>query len=158
MTHVHPTREDRVVATLSEVVGGPVGEHAGRRAGRGVSVLGVLLAMTAMTFALGLVSKTACAQDGWPTTGGTRFTHACVSDVPDVYSGDGLDELAWPWSSDAETRLRYPVTEEPAAVALWSYAAARATHLLSATPDLSGRRTLAAETVAATDTVDDERR
>lgn len=154
--HVHPTREDRVVAGLSEAVGGPVGDHAGR--GRGVSVLGVLLAMVALTFALGLVSKTACAQDGWPTTGGTRFTHACASGIPDVYSGDGLDELAWPWSTDSDIRMRYPVTEEPALVGLWSYGAARVTHLLSGSPEVSARYSQPAGVVAASDEVASERR
>ncbi|MCW2814372.1 MAG: hypothetical protein JWN84_1827 [Nocardioides sp.] len=157
MTHVHPTREDRVVASLSEVVGGPVGDHAGPRRG-GVGVLGVLLALTALTFALGLVSKTVCAQDGWSTSKQSRFTHACVSDVPDAYSATGLDELAWPWSSDTDTRERHAVTEEPALVGLWSYAAARVTHVLSGSPDVGARLDQPPGTVAASDEVDDERR
>jgi uncharacterized membrane protein len=158
VTHVHPTRDDGVVAALSEVVGGPVGDHAGPRRGPGVSVLGVLLAVTALTFALGLVSKSACADDGWSMTDPSRYTHACVSHVPDAYSGNGLVELAWPWSSDRETRLRYPVTEEPAAVGLWTYAAARVTHLLSGSPDVSARYDQPAATLASSDAVDDERR
>ena len=152
---VHPTQDDGVVASLSEAIGGPVGERAGR--GGPFSVLGVLLAMTALTFALGLVSKTACAVDGWPTDGQTRFTHLCVSEVPDAYTGTGLVELAWPWSGDEQTRARYGVTEEPAAVGLWSYAAARATHLLSGSPDLEDRYRQSAGTLAATDEVGTER-
>jgi len=158
VSHVHPTREDRVVAALSEAVGGPVGEYAGPRRARGFSVLGVLLGLCALTMAFGLLSKTACAQDGWPTDGGTRYTHACGSDVPGAYSGTGLDELAWPWTSDADARERHPVTEEPALVGLWSYAVARATHLLSGSPDVVERRNLPVGTVAATPEVDDERR
>lgn len=158
MTHVHATRDDGVVAALSEVVGGPVGDHAGPRRGRGPTVLGVLLALTALTFALGLVSKGACAADGWSTTDPSRFTHVCVSDVPDVYSGDGLVELAWPWSADPGTRARYPVTEEPAAVGLWTYAAARVTHVLSGSPDVTERYDQPTATLAASDEVDGERR
>jgi uncharacterized membrane protein len=158
VTHVHPTRDDGVVAALSEVVGGPVGDHAGPWRGRGVSVLGVLLAVTALTFALGMVSKSACADRGWSTTDPSRYTHACVSDVPDVYTGNGLVELAWPWSTDRETRLRYPVTQEPAAVGLWNYAAARVTHLLSGSPDVSARYDQPAATLASSEAVDDERR
>jgi uncharacterized membrane protein len=158
VTHVHPTREDRVVASLSEVVGGPVGDHAGRGRGIGRSALGLLLALTALTFALGLVSKTACAQDGWPTDGGTRFTHLCVSDVPDAYTGEGLVELAWPWSDDADTRLRYPATEEPALVGLWTYAAARVTHVVTGSPDVEARYGQSTATLADGDEVDTERR
>ncbi|MEO9322327.1 glycosyltransferase 87 family protein [Nocardioides sp. C4-1] len=154
--HVHPTRDDPVVAGLSEVVGGPVGEHAGR--GRGVTVLGVLLALTALTFALGLVSKTACAADGWSSTDPSRYTHACVSKVPDAYTGTGLVELAWPWSGDEQTRLRYAPTSEPAAVGLWSYSVARVTHVLSGSPEVSVRYGEPAGVLADSDTVDDERR
>ncbi|WP_170219357.1 glycosyltransferase 87 family protein [Nocardioides litoris] len=149
MTHVHPTREDGVVRGLSEVVGGPVGDHAGppahppagRAAGGGprVTVLGVLLAATALTFALGLVSKAACAGQDWSTTDPSRYTHVCVSEVPDAWTGEGLAELAWPWSGDAQTRQRYPVTQEPALVGLWTYATARATHLLAGAPDVEDR-------------------
>lgn len=160
MTHVHPTREDRVVATLSEVVGGPVGDHAGprRRGSWTPGVLGVLLALTALTFGLGLLSKTACAADGWSTTDPSRYTHACVSDVPDVYSGTGLDELAWPWSTDTDTRARHAVTTEPAGVGLWTYAAARVTHVLSGSPDVEARTAQPPGTVAESDAVDRERR
>ena len=155
MTHVHPTRDDPVVAALSEVVGGPVGERAGR--GRPFGVLGVLLALAALTFAVGLVSKTACAADGWGTDGQSRYTHACVSQVPDAYTGEGVVELAWPWSGEEQTRLRYAVTEEPPLVGLWSYAAARATHVLSGSPDLGDRYAQPAEVLAETDDVGTER-
>ncbi len=121
-------------------------------------MLGVLLALTALTFTLGLASKTACAEGGWSTTSQSRYTHVCVSKVPDVYSGEGLAELAWPWSSDADTRLRHPVTQEPAAVGLWTYAAARVTHVLSGSPDVTDRFDQPAGTVAGSAAVDDERR
>ncbi len=155
MTHVHPTRDDRVVRALSEVVGGPVGDRAGR--GRPFGALGVLLFLTALTFALGLVSKASCAGDDWTTTGQSRFTHLCVSEVPDAYTATGLVELAWPWSADDQTRLRYEVTEEPAAVGLWSYATAVVTHVLAGSPDLEARYDEPAGTLAATPEVAGER-
>lgn len=147
MTHVHPTHDDVVVASLSEVVGGPVGEHAGPPQGRstgrrwGVSVLGVLLALTALTFALGLVSKTACAVQGWPTDGTTPFTHACGSDLADTWTGLGLADPTWPWGTEAAARGQ--VTDRPALVGLWSWAAAGVANAVTSS-DESGQRAFVA--------------
>ena len=51
----HPTLDDPVVAALSESVGGPVGERATRHPWW--TPLRVILALTALTFALGMVQK-----------------------------------------------------------------------------------------------------
>lgn len=134
--HVHPTRDDPVVASFSPVVGGPVGTRAG--GGARFPVTGVLLALTALTFALGLVSKAACAADDW-SPDQTRYTHVCGSQVPATYLEQGLVELAWPWSSDDATRQRYAVTDQPALVGLWSWGAAHLTHVLVGSPDLGER-------------------
>lgn len=136
-------------------MGGPLGSHAG--AGGPVRALGVLLALTALTFALGLLSKTTCALDDWSPTEADRFTHVCVSDVPAAYTGTGLVELAWPWSGDRDTRERYPVTEESAPVGLWNYAAARLTHVLAGSPDVSERYGQPVDVVAESDDVASER-
>jgi hypothetical protein len=134
---VSPTREDPVVRGLSEVVGGPMGSRAGR--GWRFGALGVLLALTCLTFALGMVSKTTCAERGWDDPGQTPYTHLCVSQLPAPYTGDGLVELAWPWSGETDTRARYGVLDDPAGVGLWQYAAARITHVLTGSPDVSER-------------------
>ncbi|WP_134765827.1 hypothetical protein [Nocardioides sp. 1609] len=155
MTHVDPTHDDPVVAGMSGAVGGPLGERAAR--GGAFSVLGVLLAITALTFALGLLTKTTCANDDWSPQQADRFTHACSSEVADEYTGTGLVELAWPWSGDEATRERYPVTDEPALVGLWTYATARVTHLLSGSPDISERYRQPATTVAQSDDAAAER-
>lgn len=136
MGHVHPTQDDRVVAALSESVGGPVGEHAGPSPWW--TPVRALLALTAVAFALGLVTKTACVTHQWDESP-TLYTHVCSSQVAASYTGTGLVELAWPWSADEGTRGRYPVTEQPALVGLWTYAAARVTHVLAGSPDVEAR-------------------
>ena len=55
---VHPTLDDPVVTALSEGVGGPVGERAGRH--RWWTPVRVVLALTALCFALGMVQKASC--------------------------------------------------------------------------------------------------
>ncbi|GIN00209.1 membrane protein [Planomonospora venezuelensis] len=76
--HDAPTRTDPVAAAMSEVVGGPLGDHAaGHRwwdAGR------VLAGATALTLAAGLVSKAACVPSGWSNQD-QPFTELCWTDL-----------------------------------------------------------------------------
>ncbi len=137
MTHeTAPSREDPVVASLSEVVGGPVGDHAGGR--RWLTPVRVLLLVTALTFAIGLVSKSACAADDFDRGPGAS-ARLCDSPVADDYVGLGLVELAWPWSDDAGTRVRWPATDQQPVVGYVAYLAARATHVVTGGPDLGPR-------------------
>ncbi|MGB0189785.1 MAG: hypothetical protein ACPF9W_02305, partial [Nocardioides sp.] len=69
---------------LSEVAGGPEGDHS--RGHRWWTPVRVLLALTAIVFALGMVQKTSCFNDTW-ADGDTRFTHMCYSDLPYLYTG-----------------------------------------------------------------------
>ena len=72
--HVHPTRDDPVVAALSEGGGGtgrgPAGRHPWWTPVR------VLLALAALLLALGMVQKTSCYQDSWQN--GSRALHPHV--------------------------------------------------------------------------------
>jgi uncharacterized membrane protein len=134
--HVHPTQDDPLVASLSEVVGGPVGDRAGRH--RWWTPVRVLLALAAVVLALGLVQKTSCYQDSWQD-GTQRYTHMCYSDLPYLYTGRGFAELEWPYSDDAQTRDRYPVMEYPVGISYWAWGTAHVTHWLSGSPDLTPR-------------------
>jgi len=126
--HVHPTREDPLTAAVSEVVGGPVGTRVG--ASRSWwTPLRVLLVLAALASALGMVSKGACAADGF-VGGESSLTHLCSSDVASAWDAEGLDALAWPWSGDPALRERYAVTTQPAAVGLVAWGAAGVTRLL----------------------------
>ncbi len=58
-----PTRTDPVVAALSEVVGGPVGEHAAGH--RWWDAPRVLLGATSVVLAAGMLGKGACVPSGW---------------------------------------------------------------------------------------------
>lgn len=134
--HVHPTLDDPVVTALSESVGGPVGGHAGRH--RWWTPVRVVLALTALCFALGMVQKSSCFQDSWQD-GEARYTHMCYSDLPYLYTGRGFAELNWPYSDDPEVRERYEVMEYPVVISYYAWGAAWATHWLNGSPDLSYR-------------------
>ena len=130
--------DDGVVRVLSEVAGGPSGAHSAGH--RWWTPVRVLLALTAVVFALGMVQKTSCFQDTW-TDSETRFTHMCYSDLPYLYTGRGLAELAWPYSDDAEVRERYPeVMEYPVGISYWAYGTAWLAQQIAGAPDLDERR------------------
>ena len=133
---VAPAHEDRVVATLSESIGGPVGVHAGRR--RLLAPVGWLLLLTSLIMALGMVQKTDCYRHTW-TNVNREHTPMCYSDLPFLYQGRGLAELKWPYSADPTTRERYPVMEYPVGISYWAWGTAWVTHWLAGSPDLAPR-------------------
>ncbi|HYF74154.1 MAG TPA: glycosyltransferase 87 family protein [Nocardioides sp.] len=134
---VHPTDDDPVAAALSERVGGPVGSRAGRHPWW--TPVRVVLALTAVVLALGMVQKNNCYQDTWQD-GQARYTHMCYSDLPYLYTGRGFAELNWPYSDDEQVRDRYPeVMEYPVGISYWAWGAAHVTHWLNGSPDLDAR-------------------
>ena len=135
MGPVRPAAADPVVAALSESIGGPVGGRAGRP--RWWTPVRVLLALTALTFALGMVQKAGCVADNWSDTD-TRYRQMCYSDLPYLYTGRGLAELTWPYSDEA-AGARYPAMEYPVGIAYWAWGTAWVTHLLVGAPDLADR-------------------
>ncbi|MGF9762288.1 hypothetical protein AAII07_44650 [Microvirga sp. 0TCS3.31] len=87
--HDAPTRTDPVAAAMSEVVGGPLGDHAGGH--RWWSAARVLTGATALTLGAGMVTKTACVPTGW----GNRdqpFAELCWTDL----AGTSVDAGAPP--------------------------------------------------------------
>jgi uncharacterized membrane protein len=133
---VHPTLDDPVVTSLSESVGGPLGPRAGRHPWW--TPVRVVLAMTALCFALGMVQKAPCFQDSWQD-GDARYTQMCYSDLPYLYTGRGLAELNWPYSGDDQVRGRYDVMEYPVGIAYFAWATAWATHWANGSPDIEPR-------------------
>jgi len=133
---VHPTHDDPAVRALSEGVGGPVGEHAGRH--RWWTPVRVVLALAALCFALGLVKDAPCYQAEWSDSN-VNYTHMCYSDLPYLYSGRGFAELLWPYTDDESVRDRYQVMEYPVVISYWAWWSAEITQRLSGNPDVEAR-------------------
>jgi len=131
-----PTRDDQVVAALSEGVGGPVGPRAAGH--RWLTPVRVVLALTAVCLALGLVQKAGCYKETW--SGDNRYTQMCYSDLPYLYTGRGFVETQWPFTGDAQVRARYEVMEYPVGISYFAYAAAEVTHVLAGSPDVEARQ------------------
>jgi uncharacterized membrane protein len=142
---VHPTRDDPIVAALSEGVGGPVGTHAGRHPWW--TPARVILLLAALTMALGMVQKSGCYQKTW-FFAPHQYTHMCYSDLPYLYTGRGLAELDWPYSNDPQVRQRYDVMEYPVGISYFAYGAAWVTHWASGSPDVEPRKKMPAGDLA----------
>lgn len=133
---VHPTLDDPVVAALSEGVGGPAGSRL--RPHRWWTPVRVLLALTALAFALGMLQKSPCFEETWQN-GDQRYSQMCYSDVPYLYTGRGLAELNWPYSDDEQVRARHPVMEYPVGIAYAAWGTAWVTHWIAGSPDVEPR-------------------
>jgi hypothetical protein len=89
-----PTREDPVAAALSEVVGGPMGDHAAGHhwwsAGR------VLAGATAVVLAAGMVAKTACVPSAWGNDN-QPYAELCWTSLAGRPSGAGRPPHVTTW-------------------------------------------------------------
>jgi uncharacterized membrane protein len=152
---VHPTVDDPVVAALSEGVGGPVGP---RSAGHPWwTPARVLVLLAAVFFALGMVQKSGCYHRYW-VYDQHRYTHMCYSDLPYLYTGRGLAELAWPFTDNPQVRARYEVMEYPVGIAYFAYGAAWMTQKVTGAGDVSGRADQPTGDLVGTDQVKTELR
>ncbi|MFK0171182.1 glycosyltransferase family 87 protein [Streptomyces sp. NPDC090306] len=108
---VPPTREDRVAANGSELIGGPLGRRALFGTSWWTPVRVVALVAIGM-FALGLVQKAPCFDGGWFFGASSQYTHACYSDIPHLYQGRGFADGLVPYfdklNGDMDY-LEYPV-------------------------------------------------
>jgi uncharacterized membrane protein len=117
----------------------------------------VILLLAAITFALGMVQKSGCAERYWAYDE-HRYTHMCYSDLPFLYTGRGLVELAWPYSDDVQVRDRYEIMEYPVGISYFAYGAAAVTHWLSGSPDNTARADTPVDALVGTDEVKSEMR
>ncbi len=126
---VHPTHDDPFVAGLSDAIGGPTGSRWAPH--RWWAPVQVLLLLTALTFALGMTTKAACVGDGWQDEQ-VRYTHACYSDLPYLYTWRGLQAGEWPYTDDDTVREAYDVMEYPVGISYWAWATAKVTSWIDA--------------------------
>jgi Glycosyltransferase family 87 len=91
---VAPTRTDPVAAAASQVIGGPIGRYAAlaRHTARSgwQPAAAVLMGLSSLTVALGVLQKAHCFGKGWQTP--DQYWHACYSDLPLVYVQSNLGQ------------------------------------------------------------------
>src|SRR5262245_2431792 len=91
---VNPSQEDAFVRGISEVVGGPVGEHAVRGSGldRFWSPARIVVALAIAVFCLHWVQKSPCMDGAWEHN--EQYTHFCYTDVLALYYAEHLNDGA----------------------------------------------------------------
>lgn len=100
-----PGREDWVVAGPSEIIGGPLGEHAVRPVRRRFwTPVRIVLALTCLVLALHWVQKSPCRDGAW--TNLKQYKDLCYTDVLALYYAEGLGSGQVPY---ADHPVEYPV-------------------------------------------------
>src|SRR3954447_15774889 len=138
---VPPSRTDPLVGAASESIGGPTGEHS--RGHPWWTPVRVVLAVTALTFVLGMVQKTPCVRDNW-VDGQLRYGAMCYSDVPYLYSGRGFAAGFAPYTDNGG---RYQAMEYPVVIGYFAYLSAKVTQTLGSPPDLASRQQLSSSEI-----------
>ncbi|MDZ5444162.1 glycosyltransferase 87 family protein [Micromonospora sp. 4G57] len=106
----HPSRSDGFVRGASEVIGGPLGDHAvaldrpAGREGRFWTAARIVLALVCLTLALHWVQKSPCQDGAWQNN--IQYTRMCYTDVLALYYAEGLNEGKVPY---ADHPVEYPV-------------------------------------------------
>jgi len=100
---VSPTQEDVFVRGLSEVVGGPVGEHA-TRPRQSLTPMRVVIVLALLVFGLHWIQKSPCEDGAWQNN--SQYTHFCYTDVLALYYAEHLSDGAVPYF---DWPVEYPV-------------------------------------------------
>ncbi|MER7165639.1 glycosyltransferase 87 family protein [Micromonospora sp. NPDC000207] len=106
----HPSRSDGFVRGVSQLIGGPLGDHAssldrpGRARQRFWTAARVVLALVCLTLVLHWVQKSPCHSGAWQNN--IQYTRFCYSDVLALYYAEGLNEGKVPYRDHP---VEYPV-------------------------------------------------
>ncbi len=104
-----PTRDDPLLATSAEFLGGPAGIRV-RVSSGWWTPLRVVVGLAVVGFLGGYLTKMSCMSSGWTNPG--TYTHLCYSDIPPLFSLRGFADNAIPYLTSpgaSQQYLEYPV-------------------------------------------------
>lgn len=101
---VIPSHEDSFVRGVSELFGGPLGEHAVRPRDRIWTPARIVIALAILVFCLHWVQKSPCQDGAWADD--KQYTSFCYTDVLALYYAEHLNEGAVPYF---DWPVEYPV-------------------------------------------------
>jgi uncharacterized membrane protein len=92
----NPTQEDGFVRGFSELVGGPLGEHAATRPRDRIwTPARIVILLALLVFCVGWIQKAPCQNAAWDNN--KQYTHFCYSDIIALYGADHLVEGSVPY-------------------------------------------------------------
>ena len=89
---VNPSQEDSFVRGVSELFGGPVGEHARPPRDRLWTPARIVITLAILVFALHWIQKSPCQDGMWENS--EQYTRFCYSDVLALYYEEHLNDYA----------------------------------------------------------------
>jgi uncharacterized membrane protein len=103
---VNPSQEDAVVRGFSEVLGGPLGDHAARPkvVDRMWTAPRIIIVLAILIFGLHWIQKSPCQDGAWANH--EQYTQFCYTDVVALYFAEHLNEGAVPYF---DWPVEYPV-------------------------------------------------
>ncbi len=101
---INPSQEDSFVRGASELLGGPLGEHAVRRRDRIWTPARVVIVLAILAFVVHWVQKSPCQDGAWENN--EQYTSFCYTDVLALYYAEHLNEGAVPYF---DWPVEYPV-------------------------------------------------
>ena len=106
LDEVNPSQEDGLVRGVSELVGGPVGEHAATShpLERTFTPVKVIMALAALVFLLHWVQKAPCQDGMWENH--EQYSRMCYTDIIALYYAEHLNEGEVPYF---DWPVEYPV-------------------------------------------------
>lgn len=131
------SRDDAVVRSVSEAVGGPLGDHAGQHPWW--TPLRVVLLLAAIAMSFGIAVKAPCLDIAGQADRTGRYASLCWSDTSTAYVASGYAEGYWPFTDDEQVRARYAPAWVPPLPAYVAFVAQRVTALVNGSPDLDAR-------------------
>lgn len=101
-----PSRSDEFVRGLSEIIGGPVGEHASvrPRSSRYQTIGRIVLALLCLTLVAHWAQKSPCQSGAWDDL--KQYRQMCYTDVLALYYAEGLSDGQVPY---VDHKVEYPV-------------------------------------------------
>lgn len=136
-----------MVRSVSEAVGGPLGDHAGQHPWW--TPLRVVLLLAAVAMSLGIAVKAPCLDIAGQADKPGRYASLCWSDTSTAYVANGYAEGYWPFTDDAQVRARYAPAWVPPLPAYVAFVSQRVTSLINGSPDLDSRALVPVPDVAA---------
>ncbi|MDP2013382.1 MAG: hypothetical protein Q8L05_04065, partial [Actinomycetota bacterium] len=126
MADVTPTHDDALLASSSELIGGPAGVNRRARPQWWIP-LRVLIVLTALGYSFGIWIGSSCRSSNWISP--ERYEHLCYTDIHPFYTLKGMVDSTVPY---VQLSTEHQAVDAPVLVGMFMEISSLLTHWLSA--------------------------